>query len=267
MASQLSLQNIQHLFTEHRTASLSAVGAAIAVSYTVYDYLTYLSYGPGGLPYNATGWLVSTVILRAISRETLSTRLYDDKKLPFADEPGYLPQSLPPRASKRPRIGPHPVPQRQLGQLPSQEIRQKMIERFMQLGYKLESRGLVEVRQSVLELEHKAIFVPRARKWHDVAQETRGEISHVHAGLDGSVHVALSPEDCKRVIEAGWGQRHALDGVKALKKLVGFTMPVNYMFIYAPRDDAEIEIVMHIVKAGIGFMTGTREALEYFFPF
>ncbi|KAF2462962.1 uncharacterized protein BDR25DRAFT_308043 [Lindgomyces ingoldianus] len=267
MASRPTLLRIYEIFDKHRAASLSAIGAVAALSYTLYDYLTYLSYGPGGLPYNATGWLVSTVLLRAISREGLSTRMYDNPKLPFADQPGYLPASLPQRASKRPRIGPHPVPQRQLGQLPSEEIRQKLLERFSQLGYKLEARGLVEVRQSVMELQHKGIFVPRSRKWHTVAQETRGEITHVHAGLDGSIHVTLSPDDCKKVIEAGWGQRHGLDGVRVLKKLVGFIMPVNYMLIYAPRDEAEIEVAMTIVKAGIGFMTGTREALEYFSPF
>jgi hypothetical protein len=34
------------------------------------------------------------------------------------------------------------------------------------------------------------------------------------------------------------------------------------MLIYAPRDEAELDIAIGIVAAGINFMTGTRESLE-----
>ncbi|KAF2190430.1 hypothetical protein K469DRAFT_733195 [Zopfia rhizophila CBS 207.26] len=263
MASQLNLSHVYDTFKAHRVATLSALGLAVAIPFARNDYLTYLSYGPGGLPYNVAGWLISTIVLRIISREGLSANIYNDRNLPFADEPGFLPNAFPPRrASARPKLGSHPVPQRQLEQLPNEHIRQLLIERFEALSEQATESGLVEVRQSVLERQHKGIFVSSSRSWHAVAQETRGEISHVHAGLDGSVHVTLSPEDCKKVIAAGWGQRHGLDGVKVLKKLVGFTIPVNYILIYAPRDEAEVEIVITIVKASISFMADSRELLE-----
>ncbi|KAF2259037.1 hypothetical protein CC78DRAFT_418474, partial [Lojkania enalia] len=239
--------------------SLAALGVAVAIPFAVNDYRTYLSYGPGGLPYNVVGWLVTSTLLRMLGREQFSTKVYEDRSLPLADQPSFLPANFPPqRGSPRPQVGPHPVPQRQLEQLPGPETREKLIRRFRQLGEKAEAKGLVEIRQSQLERQHKAIYVSTARGWHAVAQETRGEISHIHAGLDGSLHVVLHPADCRAIVEAGWGQRHGLAGARAMKRIVGFSLPVNYVLIYAPRDEAEIEIALAIVKASIGFMTGDR---------
>lgn len=62
----------------------------------------------------------------------------------------------------------------------------------------------------------------------------------------------------KTVIEAGWGQRHALDGSKMLKPLIGLSLPSQYIFIYAPRNDKEIKTVMNIVKASVCYMAGAR---------
>jgi hypothetical protein len=63
------------------------------------------------------------------------------------------------------------------------------------------------------------------------------------------------------VLDAGWGQRHAFSGVNT-KRILGFALPVNYVLIYAPRDDAEVDVAIAIVKAAIAFMTGAREDLE-----
>ena len=132
MTSQLIISKLSEVFRTHRVASLSALGFSVVLPFAWHDYSVYLSYGPGGLPYNIVGWLVSTIGLRLASREQLSTHIYDDGSLPFADEPSRLPQHFPPqRTSPRPRLGPHPVPQRQLDQLPDEEVRQKLVA----LGY------------------------------------------------------------------------------------------------------------------------------------
>ncbi|KAF2785719.1 hypothetical protein K505DRAFT_380718 [Melanomma pulvis-pyrius CBS 109.77] len=262
MASRLTLARAADLFAAHRTATLSALGIAIVLPLAVNDYRIYLSYGPGGLPYNIAGWLIANT-LHLFGREQLSTRVYADKTLPFADQPGLLPAGFPPqRRSSRPKLSRHPVPQRQLDQLPDEAMREKLMARFAQLGQQAQALGLVEVRQSVLERQHPALFVSKARTWHSVARQTGGEIAHVHAGLDGTMHVSLHPADCKRVMDAGWGQRHGLDGVALLQKAIGVSLPVNYLLIYAPRDQAETEVAIAIVEASIGFMTGTRDALE-----
>ncbi|KAF2712572.1 hypothetical protein K504DRAFT_372262 [Pleomassaria siparia CBS 279.74] len=258
------MERIASFLASHRAAAvstLSVLGIAVLVPLAIQDYRIYLSYGPGGLPYNIKGWLIANT-LRLLSQEQLSTRIYSDLKLPFADMPGFLPAQFPQRRSSRPKIGPHPAPQRQLEQLPDEVTRKELIIRFEQLGQQAQAKGLVEVRQSLFERQHSALFVSKARDWHSVAQQTRGEISHVHAGLDGSIHVSLHPTDCKRVISMGWGQRHALDGIAVLKKMVGASLPVNYLLIYAPRDEVEIEVAMTIVRASVDFMTWTRDTLE-----
>jgi hypothetical protein len=260
MASRLTLEHIVDIFATHRAAALSTIAIAVLIPFAVNDYHVYLSYGPGGLPYNVKGWLIANA-MRLFSREQLSTRVYNDPKLLFADEPGLLPANFPPqRRSSRPKIGPHPAPQRQLEQLPDEPTREKLIARFGELGEHAQASGLVEIRQSLFERQHTALFVSKARQWHSIATQTRGEISHVHSGLDGSIHVVLHPRDCKAVMDAGWGQRHALDGVELMEKAIGAWLPVTYLLIYAPRDEAEIEVAMDIVKAGIGFMAGTRDA-------
>ena len=253
---------IPGLFARHRGATLAALGLAAIAPFAIRNYLTYLSYGPGGLPHNVFGWLIANV-MRLLSREQLSTRPYSSKSLYLSGSSGSLPPGFPPRrTSSRPQFGPHPVPQRQVSQLPDTETRQKLIARFQALGKTAQERGLIEVKQSLYERRHSALFVSGKREWHPVAQQTRGEITHVHAGLDGSIHVTLHPEDCKKVIDAQWDQRHGLAGVEMMKSIAGFSLPVNYILVYAPRDDAELDIVLKIVKASITFMTGSDEPLE-----
>lgn len=62
----------------------------------------------------------------------------------------------------------------------------------------------------------------------------------------------------KKVIESGWGQRHPLDGVKILKYLIGGMVSQQYLLIYAPRNAEEIETVIEVVKASIGYLAESR---------
>ena len=84
------------------------------------------------------------------------------------------------------------------------------------------------------------------------------EISHVHSSGDHSIHVTLSPQDCIKVLDAGWGQRHGLAGVETLKVLAGFGLSYQYIFLYAPRNIAEIQAVMKIVQASISYMSDSQ---------
>ena len=38
-------------------------------------------------------------------------------------------------------------------------------------------------------------------------------------------------------------------------------LPSEYLIVYAPRTEAEIETVMHIVTASVKFMTGREDVL------
>jgi hypothetical protein len=48
---------------------------------------------------------------------------------------------------------------------------------------------------------------------HEIAKKTKREIAHVHAEVgrgDFSLHLCLSPSDCKEVITKQWGREWAL---------------------------------------------------------
>jgi len=78
------------------------------------------------------------------------------------------------------------------------------------------------------------------------------EVSHIHTNTDYSAHVVLSPRDAAKVIRAGWGQLHALSGVSLFGKTA---VPPGYVMLYSARSDDEVDILIEIIKAGIGFMT------------
>ncbi|KAI7758872.1 hypothetical protein LZL87_014175 [Fusarium oxysporum] len=63
----------------------------------------------------------------------------------------------------------------------------------------------------------------------------------------------------KRVTESGWGQRHHLDGVGFAKLVFGWTIPKEYILLYAPRNKHEIRVAMEIVKASIGFAADSTD--------
>lgn len=81
------------------------------------------------------------------------------------------------------------------------------------------------------------------------------EVAHIHASegdSDYSIHIALSPMDCKEVITKKWGERMTL---------AGSLMPHEYLIIYTPRTIEELAVVEDIIVAAIGFMTGEKNAV------
>ncbi len=74
------------------------------------------------------------------------------------------------------------------------------------------------------------------------------EFAHIHPPPDGSMHLALPPDDARQVIARGWGEQHPV-------ARLGFLAP-GIVMIYAPRDDRELEVVLHIVEASFRFASG-----------
>ncbi|RDW56401.1 hypothetical protein BP5796_13223 [Coleophoma crateriformis] len=68
------------------------------------------------------------------------------------------------------------------------------------------------------------------------------ELTHVHPS-DNSVYVFLSEPDAKKVTEAGCGQRSAIPVVKG-----------GWIMVYAPRDEAELDLVEEIVRAAAAWI-------------
>lgn len=69
------------------------------------------------------------------------------------------------------------------------------------------------------------------------------EIAHAHHS-DHSLHVWLSDRDAKKVVDAGWGERFPLP------------VPNGWIMVYAPRDEAEMDLVENIVRAAASYITG-----------
>ncbi|KAJ5081782.1 hypothetical protein NUU61_010046 [Penicillium alfredii] len=256
---------------DHRTAILASaavLGTSLIFPAAYRDYQLFKSYGQGGIPNNLAGWLIVRLLMQPLGREMLSTDEYERRVAATAGQgpgsEGYLLVSETQLASRsaaaRPFVGPHVVPQRQMTQLPEQAIMEKLRGSFLAFGRRNEH--LVKLSQSLAERHSDALFLADHLRPTEITQRTRGEISHVHTGKDHSLHVILAPADCKKVIDAGWGQRHAFSGTAAMSILsLGLLpgIPWEYLLIYAPRTEAEIETVMQIVAASVKFATGRED--------
>lgn len=73
----------------------------------------------------------------------------------------------------------------------------------------------------------------------DFLVPSAGEFAHLHAPHDGSLHLALPPDLATDVVVQGWGQMHPLAGTR---------LTAGFVMVYGPRDDAELEIVLAIVR-------------------
>ncbi|KAJ9220209.1 hypothetical protein DTO169E5_7379 [Paecilomyces variotii] len=238
---------------------LTAVGILCAPA-AYRDYKKYMSYGPGGPPYNVFGWLAIS-LLAPLQREMLDTAVYDQDVEELGEERTWLKDDdLPQRKGPRPEVGTHAAPQRQLTQTPETEIKEKLLKTFLEIQFN--NQNILNIAPSNLEKHTSALFIsdlaPRPNPL--VTSSTRGEIAHVHGTAEHSVHVILSPVDSKKVIEAGWGQRHSLSGSTVFRKLFGkkraMFIPNEFLLIYAPRDEEEIKVVINIVKAAVAFGAG-----------
>ena len=60
-----------------------------------------------------------------------------------------------------------------------------------------------------------------------IAQGVLRAVSRVDSGGDCSVHVTLSPQDYIKFLDAGWGQRLGLAGIKTLKTSYGIWFVIS----------------------------------------
>ena len=214
-----------------------AGAAALAVAgWATWDYARWRSLGPGGLPANVRGWLTMTRLrLRAadgLDSRPIVASATDDWR-------GWI--NPRPRTGVRPRVSPYPVPHRQLDQLPDEPVRYALRQMFDRAV--AENSSQVEYALSHFEKRHPAI---RARQNGGVAgPPSYGEIAHIHPS-DHSMHMVLGAADAVAAIEAGWGERHGLAGV-------ALELPVNYVMIYAPRHEEDLEAIGEMLQAAIQY--------------
>ncbi|KJZ73547.1 hypothetical protein HIM_07103 [Hirsutella minnesotensis 3608] len=212
------------------------------------DYHNFINLGPGGTPSTFRGYLrISWLRLWAI-RDPFTAPVSDPSRIP---EEGILSRhQLPYRPGPRPLVA-GIAPQRQLDQLGSRPC-YLSLRRAME---RLSMRSPVKfgTERSCLEKHGLALF---AR--HPLQTNCQGEICHVHDS-DHSMHMCLHPDDIKEVLRKGWGQMHPLARKGWLVK-----MPVSpdFVMVYAPRNEQELQITYRIVEAAIWYILAERIELD-----
>lgn len=109
-------------------SALTAGILAITIPKAYRNYKIFVSYGPGGIPNNAFGWLMVSLFFNPFRREMISTDVYD-RKIKAGEATSYLPD-IPPREGDRPTVGPHAVPQRQISSIPGVDLTEVCISFF-----------------------------------------------------------------------------------------------------------------------------------------
>lgn len=149
---------------------------------------------------------------------------------------------LAPRRGSRPRTTPT-NPHQQLDQHAPPELIESLVLRLADLP------GVIQ--------RPSAISVPGARAFWLAPHDAKGppeafmigtEFAHVHPLPDGSLHVALPPAVGDAAIENGWAEQHPVARMGLI--------PGNVCMVYAPRDAAELETVVELVKAAHDYARG-----------
>jgi hypothetical protein len=204
------------------TGVLAATASAVIVGVSraaLRDYRQWRSLGDGGVPGNAFGYAV-VCALRLLKREPLSAR-------PYAAFAGKQFNNswitvLPPRSGPRPSIDPHPIPQRQV----DQRGQHTLIEHTQQLfDSVVAANSRLHFAPSGFETRHQAVTLLAADSANRVVRRAKAT----------------------KVLNAGWGERHALAGLGPL--------PLTYLMIYAPRCDDELAVLGDLLDAAIAYMS------------
>jgi len=213
------------------------------------DYQKFLSLGPGGTPPTLLGYCRIT-FLRLFVLSDPFTPIDSSNSTRYTK--GYYQANqlcLPNRSGPRPEIA-GIAPQRQLDQTGCSQM-------YQLLRSNLEYVAVVYNEQfytntSCFERNGLALFSRRP-----INATCNGEICHVHHS-DRSLHMSLHPDDAKIFIEKGWAERHPLARGGWLKAYV----PREFVMVYAPRDQNELDVVLQIIEAAVFWVCGERLVMK-----
>ncbi len=227
------------------TGISAACVLALTAAWARWDYKQWLRLGKGGLPSTGRGWL-------RVTRMRLQSRNpFDLAHLETHHEDGSAAAMLgvlPLRETKRPRVGAHPVPHRQLDQHISPELF-AALQQLFDAEVSAHS-GSVEYALSFFE-KHTLAVTCRAPVAGAVLDGADAEIAHMHAH-DGSMHMVLSPAAAVSSVRSGWAELHGLAG-KAMR------LPPTYVMVYAPQTHTDLATIRTLLRAAIAFRTRPEE--------
>jgi phospholipase/carboxylesterase len=150
--------------------------------------------------------------------------------------------ALPRRAGPRPRTR-KGLPHQQLDQQPPDEtIRAQLSARVLALA------GVAEAPSGISVPGARALILRDATTGPPGAFMVGREFAHLHPPPDQSLHLTLPERRAREAIRAGWAEFHPL--VEAGR------LPPTLVMVYAPRDDAELEVVEGLVRESYHFALG-----------
>lgn len=108
--------------------------------------------------------------------------------------------------------------------------------------------GVVE-RSSLISVPGaRALWLAEGAAGPPEAFMTGHEFAHLHPSPDQSLHVMLPATLAVEAVEAGWAEQHPVARLGLI--------PANAVMLYAPRNDAEREVVEELVRASHAFARG-----------
>jgi hypothetical protein len=147
--------------------------------------------------------------------------------------------ALPIRRGARPRTTPT-NPHTQLDQQPPDEtIRVQLAERLVALP------GVTEAPSGVSVPGARALVLNDAASGPPEAFMVGREFAHMHPRPDQSLHITLPEQRAREAIRAGWAEFHPL--------VAAGQLPRTVVMIYAPRDQAELDVVSGLVQESYQF--------------
>jgi hypothetical protein len=147
---------------------------------------------------------------------------------------------LPLRSGSRPRTTPS-NPHTQLDQQPSDS---RLVEELARRVFALP--GVVEAPSRISVPGARALMLaPGEPVGPPEAFMVPGEFAHVHPAPDHSLHAMLPLDLAAAAIEAGWAEPHPVARMGLI--------PHTAVMLYAPRDEAELDVVEALVRASHAF--------------
>lgn len=155
-----------------------------------------------------------------------------------------LPEAaLPHRAGPPPQVS-WDIPQQQLSQNAPTALQDSLFERVSALPGVHAADSLISVPGA------RAFTLPEADGPDGAFLVPQGgEFAHLHPAYDGSLHLALPPEQAADLVAHGWGVPHPWAGTR---------LAAGFVMLFGPRSDAELATVLGVVATAHRHASGAR---------
>ena len=146
---------------------------------------------------------------------------------------------LPPRRGIRPDVS-WTIPQQQQSQNSPADLQERLLEAVRALPDVAVGPSRISVPGA------RALTLPPAGEGEGFLVPQVGEFAHLHPADDGSLHLALPPDQAADVSTRGWGRPHMWAGTR---------LSPGFMLVHGPRDEDELAVVRGIVAASHAYAT------------